>query len=68
MNIRTYHKDDENKVISLWKECNLIVPWNNLIQDIERKLKVDSDLFLVGEENEEIVTGVMGGYEGNSDE
>jgi len=65
MNIRIYQKDDEDKVISLWKECDLIVPWNNPIQDIARKLKVDPDLFLVGVKNGEIVASVMGGYEGH---
>lgn len=65
MNIREYTSSDKKSVIALWDKCNLIVPWNNPIQDIERKLKVDPDLFLVGEIEGVIVTSVMGGYEGH---
>lgn len=65
MNIREFQTDDEKEVIALWDECNLIIPWNNPTQDIERKLKVDPDLFLVGEEDGNIVASVMGGYEGH---
>ena len=65
MNIREYQTGDENEVVRLWSQCDLIVPWNNPIRDIERKLQVDPDLFLVGEENGCIITTVMGGYEGH---
>ncbi len=65
MKIREYTRSDEKSVIALWCKCNLIVPWNNPVQDIERKLKVDPDLFLVGEKGGVIVTTVMGGYEGH---
>ena len=65
MNIREFQMGDEKEVISLWQECNLVVPWNNPSQDIKRKLKVDPDLLLVGEENGKIVASVMGGYEGH---
>ena len=53
------------KVIKLWKECGLIVPHNNPLRDIERKLKVNSEWFLVGELNEEIIASCMAGYEGH---
>jgi len=65
MKIREYIISDEEEVIALWAKCGLIVPWNNPHQDIERKLKVDPDLFLVGEVNGDIVASVMGGYEGH---
>ena len=35
------------------------------MKDIARKLKVDPDLFLVGEVDNAIVASVMGGYEGH---
>ena len=38
---------------------------NNLEKDIERKLKVDPELFLVGFIDGKIVASVMGGYEGH---
>ena len=65
MNIREYQVSDEKAVIALWEQCDLIVPWNNPVQDIERKLKVDPELFLVGEKDGYIVASVMGGYEGH---
>ena len=65
MNIREYQVSDEKAVIALWEQCDLIVPWNNPVQDIERKLKVDPELFLVGEKGGDIVASVMGGYEGH---
>ena len=63
--IRPYQKNDEQKVIALWRKCNLIVPWNNPKLDIERKLKVNPELFLIGIYNGEIVATAMGGYEGH---
>jgi len=65
MKIREFQIKDKTKIINLWKECDLVVPWNNPEQDIDRKLKVDPDLFLVGEKNGEIIASVMGGYEGH---
>ena len=65
MDIREYSEDDRDEVIALWTECRLTVPHNNPARDIERKLRVDRDLFLVGESGGEIVATVMGGYEGH---
>ncbi len=65
MNIRAYRSDDQNSIIDLWIECDLVRPWNNPIRDIERKMKVNPELFLVGELDGEIITTVMGGYDGH---
>ena len=65
MNIRPFETKDEEQVISLWKECKLVVPWNNPGKDIQRKLKVNPELFLVGEIEGIIVGSIMGGYEGH---
>ncbi len=65
MEIRKFKIKDEEEVIALWKECNLVVPWNNPKKDIQRKLKVDPELFLVGVVDNKIVATVMGGYEGH---
>ena len=62
---RPFDKSDQQAVIDLWIDCGLVVPWNDPVKDIERKLKVDPDLFLVGELDGEIVASVMGGYEGH---
>jgi ribosomal protein S18 acetylase RimI-like enzyme len=63
--IRPFHPDDEEAVIALWRACNLVRPWNNPSKDIQRKLKVRPDLFLVGLVDGRIVASVMAGYEGH---
>ena len=65
MKIRHFETQDEEQVIALWKECKLTVPWNDPKKDIQRKLKVNPELFLVGEIDGEIVSSIMGGYEGH---
>ncbi len=64
MEIRAFQPEDEAAVIELWQRCGLVRPWNNPRQDIERKLKVQSEMFLVGLIEGKIVASVMGGYEG----
>ena len=65
MLIRQYQPEYENEVIELWQKCNLTRPWNNPKLDIERKLKVDGELFLVGFMDDNVVATVMCGYEGH---
>ena len=52
-------------MISLWEYTGLAVPQNDPGKDIDRKMKVDPDLFLVGEVDGEVVATVMAGYEGH---
>jgi ribosomal protein S18 acetylase RimI-like enzyme len=65
MDIRPYSPQDENAVVELWRICNLTRPWNKARLDIERKLNVQAELFLVGLVNNRVVATVMGGYEGH---
>ncbi len=65
MKIREFDISDQEAVVNLWKECKLTVPWNDPRRDIQRKLKVDPDLLLVGELSGSIIASVMGGYEGH---
>jgi ribosomal protein S18 acetylase RimI-like enzyme len=65
MEIREYRVDDQAMVIDLWKSCGLVVPWNDPQKDIDRKMAVDADLFLVGVENNTIIGTAMGGYDGH---
>ncbi len=65
LHIHPYHPSDETAVISLWQRCGLTRSWNNPKLDIERKLQVNPELFLVGKIDGEIVASVMGGYEGH---
>ena len=63
--IRAFREDDREEVIALWRDCGLVVPQNDPARDIDRKLKVNRELFLVGTESGNIVATVMGGYEGH---
>lgn len=65
MIIKSYHPDNQQAVINLWQACNLVVPQNDPVKDIQRKVLVDPDLFLIAELSGEIVATVMGGYEGH---
>lgn len=63
--IRPFKPEDQGRVLDLWTECGLTVPQNNPKRDIQRKLKVNAELFLVGTRGDEVVGTVMAGYEGH---
>jgi ribosomal protein S18 acetylase RimI-like enzyme len=63
--IRPYRAADRDAVVALWRRCDLIVPWNDPESDIDRKLRVQPELFLVGTVVERVVTTAMAGYEGH---
>ncbi len=65
MNIRAFSRSDADAGVALWQACGLVVPQNNPLADIERKLLVNSELLLVGEYAGRVVASVMGGYEGH---
>ena len=65
MLIKPYIPEYENAVIELWERCELTSPWNNPNVDIERKLKVNPEMFLVGMIDGKVAATVMGGYEGH---
>lgn len=65
MNIREFQEPDTEGVVALWEACGLTRPWNDPRKDIARKLEVQRELFLVGEEDGGVVATVMGGYEGH---
>jgi ribosomal protein S18 acetylase RimI-like enzyme len=65
MQIRPFQLQDEDAVISLWRQCELVRPVNDPHKDIRRKLAVRPDLFLVGAFDGKIVASVMAGYDGH---
>jgi ribosomal protein S18 acetylase RimI-like enzyme len=65
MQIRPYDPADQPEVIALWRACGLTRPWNDPARDIERKLTVQPELFLVGIAHGRIVGTVMAGYDGH---
>ena len=65
LTIRPYRESDQETVIELWRECGLVVAWNDPASDIRRKLRVQRDMFLVGLLGSRLVATVMAGYEGH---
>jgi ribosomal protein S18 acetylase RimI-like enzyme len=63
--IRQYEPSDEPQLVQLWTDCGLVVPWNNPHRDIQRKLDVQPELFLVGSLADKVVASVMAGYDGH---
>jgi ribosomal protein S18 acetylase RimI-like enzyme len=63
--IRKYHPHDEKEVVDLWFECNLVTHQNNPKRDIERKIAVNPEWFLVGILEGKVVATCMAGYEGH---
>lgn len=65
MQIRPFRADDMENVIALWRDCDLTRPWNDPARDIQRKVAMADDLFLVGTVAGHVVGTVMAGYEGH---
>lgn len=63
--IRPYRESDLEAVVGLWRECGLVVAWNDPESDIRRKLQVQRDMFLVGMHGTGLVATVMAGYDGH---
>jgi ribosomal protein S18 acetylase RimI-like enzyme len=63
--IRPYQPTDEEQVVEVWRLCGLVVPPNDPRQDIQRKMQVQPELFLVGVFEERIAATVMAGYDGH---
>jgi ribosomal protein S18 acetylase RimI-like enzyme len=63
--IRRYSVIDLDDVIDLWVQCGLVVPQNDPKRDVERKLRVNPEWFLVGRFEGKVVASCMAGYEGH---
>ena len=65
MSIRQFALADTEAVVALWEVCGLVRPWNDPRMDIERKLQVQPELFLVVEDDGAVVGSAMVGYDGH---
>ncbi|MBK1876785.1 GNAT family acetyltransferase [Pelagicoccus mobilis] len=65
MQIRPFQETDRPALIALWKACGLIVAHNDPDRDIERKLQVSPEWFLVGMLDGQLVASCMAGYDGH---
>ena len=63
--IETYQPADQAGMIELWRQCGLIVPWNNPLADIERKTADSPGLFFSGKIGAQLVASCMAGYDGH---
>jgi len=65
LDIRPYRDADEQDVAGLWTEAfpDMRV-WNRPATYIERKLRVQDELFLVGALGERVIATVVAGYDG----
>lgn len=64
--IRPFRPEDTEAVVALWRDAGLVVPWNDPYRDIERKLTVQPELFLVVDDaGAGIVGTAMVGYDGH---
>ncbi len=65
LEVRAYRESDLDDVVALWRQCGLVVPWNDPAKDINRKLGIQRQMFLVGSLHSRLVATVMAGYEGH---
>jgi len=54
LEIRAFDREDTEAVVALWHAVGLTRPWNDPHRDIERKLAVQPELFLVAVDAGEI--------------
>ena len=66
-NVRAFERDDTAAVVALWTEAGLTRPWNDPLLDIERKVAVQPEGFLVATEPHSgaVIGTVMAGYDGH---
>jgi ribosomal protein S18 acetylase RimI-like enzyme len=60
-----YKPKYQDAIIDLWKKCNLVVPLNDPVEDIRKKLDFQPELFFVALLGDELIGSVMVGYEGH---
>lgn len=70
--VRAFRPEDTESVIALWEEAGLTRPWNDPRLDIQRKLSVQPELFLVAVDDGSadsaepaLVGTVIAGYDGH---
>jgi ribosomal protein S18 acetylase RimI-like enzyme len=60
-----YSSEYQGAVVDLWRKCNLVVPQNDPVEDIQRKLVFQPDLFFVALLDGKVIGSIMVGYEGH---
>lgn len=60
-----YSSEYQDAVVDLWRKCNLVAPQNDPVEDIQRKLVFQPDLFFVALLDGKVIGSIMVGYEGH---
>jgi ribosomal protein S18 acetylase RimI-like enzyme len=60
-----YSPEYQDAVVDLWRKCSLVVPQNDPVEDIQRKLVFQPDLFFVALLAGKVIGSIMVGYEGH---
>lgn len=65
MQIRPFSLVDTEAVVELWHDVGITRPWNDPYRDIERKMTVQPELFLVGILHGVVAASAMSGFDGH---
>lgn len=65
LEIIRYDNKYQEALVDLWRKCGLVTPQNDPVEDIQKKLDFQSDLFFLALVEEKLVGSVMVGYEGH---
>lgn len=60
-----YRTEYLNAVVELWRKCNLVVPQNDPVKDIEKKMNFQPNLFFIALLDGKVIGSIMVGYEGH---
>ncbi len=64
-NIVRYASEYQDAVVELWRKCGLVVPQNDPIVDIQKKVDFQPELFFVALLDDKVIGSIMVGYEGH---
>ena len=64
MKIEDFSMDSYENIIKLWKKAGISVGSTDTKEEIERMLKRNPELLLVGKLDEELISVVIGGFDG----
>jgi ribosomal protein S18 acetylase RimI-like enzyme len=60
-----YRTEYLDAVVELWRKCNLVAPQNDPVEDIEKKMDFQPNLFFTGLLDGKVIGSIMVGYEGH---
>ncbi|HEY4675074.1 MAG TPA: GNAT family N-acetyltransferase [Candidatus Bathyarchaeia archaeon] len=60
-----YRPEFQAAVVDLWRKCSLIVPQNDPVEDIKKKVDFQPELFFIGLLEGNVIGSIMAGYEGH---